>query len=76
MLLVFFLQIVLKELLESGYLHGDQKTVNGKTLRQNLQDVPRITDLTAQVWRAYHGSLVRMVLFQCYLRILFYKMCC
>jgi dihydroxy-acid dehydratase len=33
---------VMKALLEAGYLHGDCMTVTGKTLAENLKDVPSI----------------------------------
>lgn len=42
------LPIVLKELLENGFLHGDQVTVNGKTMAENLADVPRLPELGKQ----------------------------
>ena len=32
-------QVVLKELLEAGLLHGDAKSINGKTLEENLSGV-------------------------------------
>ena len=32
-------QIVMKELLDNGYLHGDQLTVTGKTIAENLENV-------------------------------------
>ena len=32
-------QVVLKELLDAGMLHGDAKAINGKTLGENLSDV-------------------------------------
>ena len=32
-------QVVLKELLDAGMLHGDAKAINGKTLEENLSDV-------------------------------------
>ena len=32
-------QVVLKELLDAGLLHGDAKSINGKTLEENLSDV-------------------------------------
>ncbi len=35
---------VLKLLLENGYLHGDCMTVTGKTLAENLADVPDLTE--------------------------------
>lgn len=34
---------VMKLLLEAGLLHGDCITVNGKTVRENLKDVPGLT---------------------------------
>lgn len=42
------LPIVLKELLYNGFLHGEQMTVNGKTVAENLKDVPGISELGAQ----------------------------
>ncbi|CAH3195828.1 unnamed protein product [Porites evermanni] len=42
------LPIVLKELLHNGFLHGEQMTVNGKTMAENLKDVPGISELGAQ----------------------------
>lgn len=42
------LPIVLKELLCNGFLHGEQMTVNGKTVAENLKDVPGISELGAQ----------------------------
>lgn len=38
-------QVIQKELLEGGLLHGDCLTVTGKTLAENLVTVPRIVDL-------------------------------
>jgi len=32
-------QVVMKRLLESGLLHGDQLTVTGKTIEENLKDI-------------------------------------
>lgn len=43
------LQIVLKELLENGFLHGDQVTVTGKTMAENLTHVKRLSELGQQV---------------------------
>jgi dihydroxy-acid dehydratase len=40
--------IIMKELLESGLLHGEVMTVTGKTLRKNLSCVPRIEELGDQ----------------------------
>jgi dihydroxy-acid dehydratase len=34
--------LVMKALLEGGYLHGDCMTVTGKTIAENLKDVPSI----------------------------------
>jgi dihydroxy-acid dehydratase len=45
---------VLKELLEAGRLHGDVRTVNGKTLAENLANVP---EPDREVIRAYHNPL-------------------
>lgn len=38
---------VMKYLLEKGFLHGDCMTVTGKTIRENLKDVPSL-DFTKQ----------------------------
>ena len=40
--------VVMKELLEEGFLHGDVLTVTGKTLAENLSDIPRLSDLGDQ----------------------------
>jgi dihydroxy-acid dehydratase len=40
--------IVMKELLRAGFLHGDVMTVTGKTLVENLKDVPHLEDLPQQ----------------------------
>src|SRR5690625_2308300 len=37
-------QAVMKLLLEHGYLHGDCLTVTGKTVAENLADVPSLTE--------------------------------
>lgn len=42
------LPIVLKELLYTGFLHGDELTVNGKTVAENLQLVAGLSELGAQ----------------------------
>ena len=47
------LQIVLKELLNNGFLHGDQITVSGKTMAENLADVPQLSEIGQQV----HGAV-------------------
>ena len=47
-------QVVMKELLEAGLLHGDCLTVTGKTVAENLRDTPRITDLNNQVACSKH----------------------
>ena len=52
-LFVYFRQIVLKELLHNGFLHGEQMTVNGKTMAENLKDVPGISELGAQVIQGF-----------------------
>lgn len=39
------LPVIMKELLESGFLHGDCMTVTGKTVAENLANTPRISDL-------------------------------
>ena len=40
--------IVMKELLRAGLLHGDVMTVTGKTLAENLADVPTLDQIAAQ----------------------------
>ena len=40
--------IVMKELLDAGFLHGDVLTVTGKTLAENLLDVPTLDRLAPQ----------------------------
>ena len=35
--------------MENGFLHGDQVTVNGKTMAENLSEVPRLSELAKQV---------------------------
>ncbi len=40
--------VVMKELLDHGFLHGDAMTVTGKTLAENLQDVPSLAELGEQ----------------------------
>jgi dihydroxy-acid dehydratase len=40
--------IVMKELLEAGFLHGDVMTVTAKTLAENLADVPTLDQLASQ----------------------------
>ena len=44
---------MLKELLDNGFLHGDQLTVNGKTMAENLQHVPGLSALGQQVRFGY-----------------------
>ena len=39
---------MLKELLYNGFLDGDELTVNGKTMAENLQQVPGLSELGAQ----------------------------
>jgi len=39
------LPVVMKELLAGGFLHGDCMTVTGKTVAENLADVPTIAEL-------------------------------
>jgi dihydroxy-acid dehydratase len=46
--------IVMKELLEAGFLHGDVMTVTGKTLAENLAGVPTLD-------RISHQDIVRPV---------------
>ena len=38
----------MKELLNNGFLHGDAMTVTGKTVAENLADVPSLADLDDQ----------------------------
>ena len=45
---------VLKELLAAGKLHGDAMTVTGKTLAENLRDVP---DGDREVIRSYGNPM-------------------
>ena len=40
--------VVMKELLRAGLLHGDVMTVTGKTLAENLADVPTLDQIPAQ----------------------------
>ena len=40
--------VVMKELLRAGLLHGDVMTVTGRTLAENLADVPTLDQLGAQ----------------------------
>ena len=40
--------VVMKELLNNGFLHGDAMTVTGKTLAENLAEVPSLADLDDQ----------------------------
>ena len=40
--------VVMKELLRHGLLHGDALTVTGRTVAENLADVPDLADLPAQ----------------------------
>ena len=35
--------------MENGFLHGDQVTVNGKTMAEKLSEVPRLSELAKQV---------------------------
>ena len=40
--------VVMKELLEQGYLHGDVLTVTGKSMAENLRDVPALAAMPQQ----------------------------
>jgi dihydroxy-acid dehydratase len=40
--------VVMKELLAHGLLHGDVMTVTGKTLAENLEDVPTLAEIGSQ----------------------------
>lgn len=42
------LPVIMKELLVNGFLHGDCLTVTGKTLAENLADVPSISELKVE----------------------------
>merc|ERR1712151_1224431 len=39
------LPVIMKELLVAGFLHGDCVTVTGKTVAENLKDVPLVSEL-------------------------------
>ena len=39
----------MKELLDAGLLHGDCLTVTGNTVAENLQQVPKLSELGDQV---------------------------
>ncbi len=43
------LPVVMKELLAVGLIHGDCLTVTGRTVAENLQDVPKLSDVPQQV---------------------------
>lgn len=45
----WIVQIVMKELLNAGLIHGDALTVTGRTVAENLKDTPTLTDLPPQV---------------------------
>merc|ERR1719499_153906 len=40
--------LVMKELLEHGFLHGDAMTVQGKTMAECLADTPRLSEIQSQ----------------------------
>lgn len=40
--------IIMKELLDAGFLHGDALTVTGRTLAENLAQIPSLADLGNQ----------------------------
>ncbi|XP_032220182.1 dihydroxy-acid dehydratase [Nematostella vectensis] len=42
------LPVLLRELLVAGYLHGDEMTINGRTLAQNLEDTPSLDSIPTQ----------------------------
>lgn len=42
------LPVVMKELLDNGFLHGEVMTVTGKTLAENLKDTPSLSALGDQ----------------------------
>jgi len=39
------LPVVMKELLETGLIHGDCLTVTGKTVEENLKNIPKISEI-------------------------------
>jgi dihydroxy-acid dehydratase len=43
------LPVVMRELLDHGYLHGDELTVTGKTVAENLAAVPTLAELGDQL---------------------------
>lgn len=43
------MQVVMRELLDAGLLHGGCLTVTGKTLAENLASAPRLSSLADQV---------------------------
>ncbi len=45
--------VVMKELLEAGFVHGDCLTVTGKTVAENLENVPLVSALPQQVGPAW-----------------------
>lgn len=47
---------VMKLLLEKGYLHGDCLTVTGKTIAENLADVPSLSE-TQDLIRPFHKPI-------------------
>ncbi len=40
--------IIMRELLDNGFLHGDVMTITGQTLAENLEDTPTIANLPEQ----------------------------
>ncbi len=41
--------VIMKELLDAGLLHGDCMTVTGKTVAENLKDIPKIKDIKQEI---------------------------
>ncbi|MCP3855389.1 MAG: dihydroxy-acid dehydratase [Actinomycetia bacterium] len=40
--------VVMRELLDNGFLHGDAMTVTGRTVAENLSEIPTLTELGDQ----------------------------
>jgi len=49
--------IVMKYLLGKGYLHGDCMTVTGKTIKENLKDVPELDFTTQDIIRPLENPI-------------------
>ena len=59
----------MKELLDAGLLHGDCLTVTGKTVAENLTDVPKLSELGAQVLTNFKCSFGDARLCSCCFRM-------